>query len=150
MMHGGMPREEDHSLGAHLIDLSRALIAELYDRLALAGFGDLPTEAASILKDVGRSGSYAADLAERTVTPLEQTRHAAQVLADRGYATFADDHIRLTDRGWAAVEAGQLALAEIERAWAGAVGAERFAEFSEVLRRLTSWNAYGGSGEWAV
>ena len=140
-----MPLEEHRTLGAHLLDLTRALLFELYERLALAGFDDLPVETAGILKDVATDGSSFGDLAQRTQTPIEHVREIATRLEQCGYARLEEDCVRLTERGWAAVGAGHRALAEIETSWAQAVGAERFRAFSATLGDLVDWHAYGAT-----
>jgi hypothetical protein len=140
-----MPLDEQRTLGAHLVDLTRALLFELYERLAMAGFDDLGVDTAGILKDVERDGSTFADLAQRTQTPPEHVREIAERLQSCGYAAIDGDCLRLTERGWAAVEAGHRALTEIEASWAHAFGEERFRAFATMLDELVAWHAFGAS-----
>ena len=140
-----MPLEEHRTLGAHLMDLTRVLLFELYERLALAGFDDLTVETAGILKDIARDGSLFGDLAQRTQTPAAHVREIAARLEQCGYAKVEEDCVRLTERGWAAVKAGHKALADIEASWSSAVGEERFKAFSATLGELVDWHAYGAA-----
>jgi Mn-dependent DtxR family transcriptional regulator len=134
-----MPLHDEATLGDHLLDVQRALLVELYDRLAVAGFADLTLETTALFKDVAPGGSAIGDVAARAQLSLEAARHAAEVLAERGYARIEDDVVRLTEKGWAAVGAGRRALREIEESWAQRIGAERFAVFADVLADIAAW-----------
>src|SRR4051794_21005319 len=136
-----MPLDDDVTLGDRLLDLTRALIAELFERLALAGFPDLTLESTAIFKDVASEGSSVGDLAQRAQVGEDVVRRAAATMADQGYAEVGDDVVRLTERGWAAVGAGRRALREIEESWAQRIGDERFAIFAAALRDLAAWQA---------
>ena len=126
-----MPRAEVKTVGTLLVDAERSLLADLYDRLALAGFSDLPFDAAPLFRHVDPGGSLVADVAALGVRP--------QVVADLerlGYARAENGHVRLTERGEACAGAGHRALEQIEAAWRDRVGSERFAAFLEVLDEL--------------
>jgi hypothetical protein len=126
-----MPRAEVKTVGTLLVDAERSLLADLYDRLALAGFGDLPFEAAALFRHVDPRGSLVADLAA-----LGQRPDVIADLERLGYAWVDDGHVRLTERGEACADAGHRALERIEASWRDRVGAERFATFLEVLDEL--------------
>jgi DNA-binding MarR family transcriptional regulator len=134
-----MPLDDDVTLGDHLLDVQRAMLAELYDRLAVAGFADLTLETTALFKDVAPGGSSIADVAARAQLSPGTVHRAAAALAEGGYAELDGDRVRLTDRGWAAVASGRTALREIEAAWAQRIGDERFAVFAEVLRDVAAW-----------
>src|SRR5215212_5418731 len=133
-----MPLGDDVRLGDHLIDLQRALIAEVFERLALAGLPDLTLETTAIFVDIAPAGSPVADVAARAQVGEDVVRRGAAALAEQGYATLDGDAVRLTERGWAAVGAGRSALAEIEDSWRSRVGAERFGVFAGVLADLAA------------
>jgi hypothetical protein len=126
-----MPRGEVKTVGTLLVDAERSLLADLYDRLALAGFSDLPFDAAPLFRHVDPGGSLVADVAALGVRP-----QVVEDLERLGYARAENGHVRLTDRGEACAEAGHRALEQIEEAWRDRVGAERFATFLEVLDEL--------------
>jgi DNA-binding MarR family transcriptional regulator len=134
-----MPLDDDVTLGDHVLDVQRALLAELYDRLAVAGFADLTLETTALFKDVAPRGSTVADIAARAQLSRGGVHRAAEALAAGGYAEIDGDMVRLTEKGWAAVTAGRRALREIEASWEQRIGAERFAVFAEVLRDVAAW-----------
>jgi hypothetical protein len=126
-----MPRGEVKTVGTLLVDAERSLLADLYDRLALAGFSDLPFDAAPLFRHVDPGGSLVADVAALGVRP-----QVVEDLERLGYARAENGHVHLTERGEACAEAGQRALEQIESSWRDRVGAERFATFLEVLDEL--------------
>ena len=134
-----MPLDDEVTLGDHLLDVQRALLAELYDRLAVAGFPDLTLETTALFKDIAPAGSTIADVAARAQLGHGTVRRAAGALADRGYAQLEDDVVTLTEKGWAAVGAGRQALRDIEAAWEHRIGSERFAVFADVLADVSAW-----------
>jgi DNA-binding IclR family transcriptional regulator len=134
-----MPLDDEVTLGDHLLDLQRALLAELYDRLAVAGFADLTLETTALFKDVAPAGSTIADISARAQLGHETVQRAAGALAEHGYAQLDGDVVKLTEKGWAAVGAGRQALRDIEAAWAHRIGNERFALFADVLADVSAW-----------
>src|SRR4051812_9883196 len=134
-----MPLDDEVTLGDHLLDVQRALLAELYDRLAVAGFPDLSLETTALFKDIAPAGSSIADVAARAQLGQAPVRHAAEALAERGYARLEGDVVRLTEKGWAAVGAGRTALREIEAGWRQHIGPERFGQFADVLADIVAW-----------
>jgi Mn-dependent DtxR family transcriptional regulator len=134
-----MPLDDDVTLGDHLLDVQRALLAELYDRLAVVGFADLTLETTALFKDVAPGGSTLADVSARAQLGRGTVQRAAESLAERGYAELDGDTVRLTEKGWAAVGAGRRALRDIEAGWEQRIGAERFAVFADVLADITAW-----------
>ena len=135
-----MPLDAEVRLADRLLEVERALLEELFERLALAGFPDITRKATGLFKDIAPTGSTLADIAQRSAVTEEQVRRAADDLARQGYAEVDGDHVRLTERGWAAVGAGREALRDIEVAWAQHLGEERFAAFAAVLEDLSAWH----------
>ena len=134
-----MPLDDEVTLGDHLLDVQRALLAELYDRLAVAGFPDLTLETTALFKDIAPNGSTIADVAARAQLGRGTVQRAAAALAEHGYAELEGDMVRLTEKGWGAVGAGRHALREIERGWRAHIGDERFAVFAAVLADIVGW-----------
>src|SRR3954470_2029160 len=130
-----VPRGETLSVGSLLFDARRSLLEELMERLALAGFTDIPIAASGLFRHVDLDGSRRAALAVLVEGDIDAL---VDHLADLGYARAEADRIELTDRGREAVEAGHEALAEIEKAWSERVGRERFEAFRDVLGELAS------------
>ena len=129
----GVPRGETLSVGSLLFDARRTVLEELLERLALAGFTDIPLEASGLFRHIDLDGSLKSDLAVLVEGDIEAL---VAKLDDLGYARSEGDRVQFTDRGRQAVETGQKALAELERAWAERVGEERFETFREVLEEL--------------
>jgi DNA-binding MarR family transcriptional regulator len=134
-----MPLDDDVTLGDHLLDVQRALLAELYDRLAVAGFPDLTLETTALFKDVAPAGSTVADIAARAQLGRSGVQRAADALSRQGYAEVDGDVVQLTEKGWAAVSAGRRALRDIAAGWEQQIGPERFAVFAAVLRDVAAW-----------
>jgi hypothetical protein len=135
-----MPLDAEIRLADRLMDVERALVAELYERLALAGFPDITREATGLFKDIAPAGSALVDIAQRAAISEEQARRTAGDLARQGYAEVDGDRVRLTERGWTAVGAGRQALRDIEVAWAQHLGEARFAAFAAALEDLAAWH----------
>ena len=129
-----MPRGETLKVGSLLFDARRAMLEELLERLALAGFTDIPLAASGLFRHLDLDGSLKSDLAVLVEGDIESL--VAQ-LDDLGYARSEGDRVQFTDRGREAVECGQKALDEIEQTWAERIGQERFDTFREVLEDLT-------------
>jgi DNA-binding MarR family transcriptional regulator len=134
-----MPLDDEVTLGDHLLDVQRALLAELYDRLAVAGFADLTLETTALFKDIAPAGSTIPDVAARAQLGRGTVQRAAEALSEQGYAELDGDLVRLTEKGWAAVSAGRRALRDIEAGWRQRIGDERFAVFATVLRDIAAW-----------
>src|SRR4051812_27406886 len=134
-----MPLDDEVTLGDHLLDVQRALLAELYDRLAVAGFPDLTLETTALFKDIAPAGSTVADVAARAQLGHGTVLRVAEALAEHGYAQLDGGVVRLTEKGWGAVGAGRHALREIEDGWRARIGDERFAVFADVLADIAAW-----------
>ena len=135
-----MPLDAEIRLGDRLLEVERALLEELFERLALAGFPDIPRDATALFKDIAPGGSSLTDIAQRAAVGPDQARRTADEMARRGYAEVEGDAVRLTERGWAAVGAGRQALRDIEVAWAQHLGEQRFAAFAAALEDLAAWH----------
>jgi DNA-binding MarR family transcriptional regulator len=135
-----MPLDDETRLADRLVEVERALLAEFYERLALAGFPDVSLEATGVFKDIDPAGSTIADLASRAQLTESQARRVVADLREHGYLEVEGDHAALTERGWAAVAAGRQALRDVEDAWAEHLGADRFAAFAAVLDDLAAWH----------
>ena len=129
-----MPRDASPMLGDDLLDVFRALLEEIYDELAAAGFPDLPRAATTVFRDIDPRGSLVGDLAAGAgVTPAAMRAVVAELEA-AGYVAVEGDRVRPAERGEAAFVAGRRALEAIEERWAARLGAEQFAAFRAALR----------------
>src|SRR4051794_10711443 len=104
-----MPRGETLSVGSLLFDARRSLLEELLERLALAGFTDIPLAASGLFRHIDFDGSLKADLATLVEGDIEAL---VGQLDDLGYARSDGDRVQFTERGREAVDVGQKALAE--------------------------------------
>ena len=123
-------------MGDDLLDVYRALLAEIYDALGAAGFNDLPQAATTVFRDIDGRGSLPGDLAAGAGMAPDAMRAVLDRLVAGGYVEWVGDRVRPAERGHAAFAAGRQALAEVDERWSARVGPERFAVFREVLAEL--------------
>jgi DNA-binding MarR family transcriptional regulator len=134
-----MPRRLEPTLGDDLVDAYRALTTEILDRLAAAGFPDLPQAATTVFRDIDGRGSLVTDLAYGAGLSPEIMKSIVDDLAARGYVEFLDDgRVRPAERGHKAFTAGRRAVADAEERWAARLGPERYDAFRASLRELAS------------
>jgi DNA-binding MarR family transcriptional regulator len=134
-----MPRRTEPTLGDDLHDAYRSFVAEIYDMLAAAGFGDLPQAATTVFREIDGEGSLISDLAAQAgFSPAIMEAVVAELEAG-GYVEVEHGRARPAARGHAAFAAGRRALAEAEERWEARLGADRFATFRAVLRELHTY-----------
>jgi DNA-binding MarR family transcriptional regulator len=125
-------------MGDDLLDAYRAFTTEIYDRLAAAGFPDIPQAATTVFRDIDGRGSLVSDLAVGAGFTPAMMHSVIDALEERGYVETVDGLVRPADRGHAAFQAGRQALAEAEQVWAARLGPERYDAFRASLRELAS------------
>ena len=89
------------------------------------------------------AGSRLTELAERAQTTKQAMGQLVDVLEQSGYVERIPDptdrrakQIRLTDRGWAVHERGGVIVAELQTAWANALGPGKLAQLLALLDEL--------------
>jgi hypothetical protein len=130
-------------LGDELVDAYRALLAEVYDLLAVAGFPDLPQAATTVFRDIDGRGSLVSDLAVQAGMHVDEMWAVVRDLEAKGYVAIGDDRVRPTGRADEAFVAGRRALAQAEERLAREVGAEKLATCREVLRAMAAGRGIG-------
>src|SRR3954469_6795406 len=109
-----MPRAIEPMLGDDLVDAYRALVAEVYDTLAVAGFPDLPQAATTVFRDIDGRGSLVSDLAVQAGVDVDTMWAVVRDLEAKDYVSVTDDRVRPAGRADDAFIAGRQALAQVE------------------------------------
>jgi DNA-binding MarR family transcriptional regulator len=119
--------------------------AELFERLAAAGYDDLHPRHGAVLAYLDEDGVRASELARLTGRHKQIVGRLVDELERLGYVERqpdpADRRAKLvvpTKRGLAQMRLGDQAVAEIERRHAEAVGLRTYAEFRNVLRSIVA------------
>ena len=119
--------------------------AELFERLAAAGYEDLHPRHGAVLSYLDEDGVRASELARLTGRHKQIVGRLVDELEQLGYVERrpdpADRRAKLvvpTKRGLAQMRLGDQVIAEIERRHAEAVGLRTYAEFRNVLRSIVA------------
>lgn len=115
----------------------------MLERLHEHGFGDLDVPHLNVLRYPGPEGARPSELAARLGMTKQALNYLLGELERLGYLERRPDQedarsrrIALTDRGWALVPVIRDAVADVERDWARALGAKRFAQLRTLLVEL--------------
>lgn len=130
-------------LGVLAARLSDATQAELFERLAEQGHGDLRPRHGGVLAYLDEDGIRPTELARLSGRHKQIVGRLVDELEDLGYvdrrADPADRRAKLivpTERGLEAMRLADGIVAEIERRHAEAAGRKTYAEFRNVLRSI--------------
>ena len=132
-------------IGDLLGEIRAGLVEEVQRRLAEAGYGDVRASHDCVFRHLTPEGVRLRDLAEMSgMTPPAIGEHVDE-LEQLGYVERVPDPsdrraklIRPTKRGGRFMQAAYDALAQIEREWAGAVGATALSRLRDELARVRS------------
>jgi DNA-binding MarR family transcriptional regulator len=133
--------------GLNLAQLFRipfqALVTELHERLAAAGYPDIRPPHSVVFAHLGPEGLRLTDLAERAQLTKQLVVYLVDSLEQRGYVERRPDptdgrakRICLTERGRQAAHAGWEIIHGIERDWATQLGDSEMSELRGNLERL--------------
>ena len=121
----------------------QALVTELHERLAVAGFGDVRPIHTLIFAFVSREGIRLYELVERMQSTKQNVNYLVKALEEMGYVERIPDPldgrgkiVRLTERGEANSMAGRAIIQEIEQEWANQLGEETMVELRTLLEQL--------------
>jgi DNA-binding MarR family transcriptional regulator len=121
------------------------VVDELHTRLEDEGYGDIRPGHGCVFGFIEREGSRLTDLAEHARFTKQAVGEVVTDLERLGYLERVPDPadgraklIRLTDRGRAALDAGNRIFAEIEARWAEELGEERIASLRETLELIVA------------
>jgi DNA-binding MarR family transcriptional regulator len=138
-------RDAPMPLGSLLTAAGQRLSARLDAELQAAGFTDLRAAHAPIFMAIAPEGSRVTDLAERATMTKQAAGELIGYLTKQGYLSVSTDptdrrakSVALTDRGWAAIEAGRQVIADYDQWLAEAVGPEQVSQLRDVLSRIIS------------
>ncbi|MBA2451038.1 MAG: MarR family transcriptional regulator [Chloroflexi bacterium] len=121
----------------------RAMVDELHHRLAALGFADVRPAHGFAFVRLTPDGATGNELAAHLGVSKQAASQMVDYLEGHSYVTRRP-HPRdgrgkivvLTERGWACIRATEAIFADIERRWAGDIGAERMELLRADLRRL--------------
>lgn len=132
-------RERPLPLGSLLSAAAQRLTAKLDRELAAAGFADLRSHHTPLFMVIDPAGTRPSDLARRAHLTKQAMGEQLTYLLDRGYLEQLPDPsdgraklVRLTERGWAAVAAGEAVVNAFDAWLDGEVGADQV----QATRRL--------------
>lgn len=131
------------AIGQLLVRLLREFRRELGSARADGGYADVRDAHLQIFGNLGTGNIRLTELASRAQLSLAATSELVNELVGLGYlARSADTRDRraklivLTERGQRLMRDAGARVADIEAAWAGIVGADRFEAACEVLQEL--------------
>jgi DNA-binding MarR family transcriptional regulator len=135
-------------LGVLASRLELRVQAELFERLAAAGYDDLHPRHASVLSYLDEDGVRASELARLTGRHKQVVGRLIDELEQLGYVERRPDPddrraklVVPTKRGLAQMRLGDEVVAEVERRHAESVGLRTYAEFRNVLRSMVAAGA---------
>ena len=123
----------------------QAIVAELHQRLAAAGYGDIRPHHGPVFGHLGPDGMRLTELAERAQTTKQLMGYLVDSLEERGYVERVADPsdrraklVHFTARGLAAAQAGNMIIEAIEEEWGHRVGEEQMRDLRSLLGHLAS------------
>ncbi|MFB4315896.1 MarR family winged helix-turn-helix transcriptional regulator [Actinomadura sp. 21ATH] len=149
-----MASETVPDLGVLTGRLMRAIQDELFQRLAERGHPDVRPRHGTVLAHLNEGGLRATDLAERSGQHKQIVGTIVDELVGLGYVRRepdpADRRAKLvvpTDRGKDEIAAARAILAAMEERHRGALGNGTYADFKDMLVRITEdqrdWRSHG-------
>jgi DNA-binding MarR family transcriptional regulator len=121
------------------------VIAELHERIASGGYGDIRPVHGCVFRFVRPEGTRITDMAEQAGLTKQTVGEVVDDLEALGYVKRAPDPsdrraklVLLTPEGQRAQDFALEAFAEIEAGWAGRFGAKRVAVLRELLDEIVA------------
>jgi DNA-binding MarR family transcriptional regulator len=143
---GTKERSEDHTLFSQLLRTPYlAFLAQLYERLAAAGYADTaPSWGHNIFFYLREGGLRLTELAERTHTTKQAMLYTVNQLEAAGYVERVPDPtdgrakvIRLTERGWEVRRVADEIIAGIEEECARRLGERKMRHFEDLVKEVS-------------
>ena len=123
----------------------QVLVTELHERLAEMGYSDIRPTHTLIFALVDKEGIRLSELAERAQMTKQLVNYLVTSIEELGYVERVPDPedgrakiVRLTERGFAASQAGNEIIQSIEQAWAEKLSAREMQELRSLLERLVN------------
>ena len=138
-------QEWSPDLGLLASQLTASLQAELFQRLAQAGFGDLHPRHSVVLAYLDEDGVRATELARLSGTHKQIVGRLVDELEQLGYVERRPDPLDRraklvvpTARGLESLQRGDEIVADIEARHAEAIGGRDYARFRDLLRGMVA------------
>lgn len=147
------PEPDRRMLGVLLRQPLRALLTELHEGMAAAGYPDLRPAHSAVFMNLDPSGTRITDLAERAQMTKQSMGALVKYLESHGYVTTtghpSDGRAKvvcLTAKGRATEEPARRNIKRVQEKWSRRLGQGEMDEFIRLLRKLNDTVAAGGSG----
>ena len=136
---------EGDNLATLLERADKAMIDRLHAALVAAGFGEIRPSHGAVFEHIGADGARLTQLAERAGISKQMMQYLVDPLERAGYLERVDDPtdgrakiLRITERGWEAVQVAEASLRDTEVEFAGLIGPERLATVRTALEDLVA------------
>src|SRR3954465_6898896 len=134
---------ERRHMASMIGEVREALIEDMHERVAAAGFPDIRQAHGCVFRFVQAEGMRPTELAERARITKQSLGEIVADLERLGYVERVPDptdggakRVRLTPNGQRAQQAALKAFADIERKWSRQLGADRVAELRRTLAEI--------------
>src|SRR5689334_21913294 len=121
----------------------QALVRELHERLAIAGYGDIRPTHTIVFALVSPDGMRMNELAERAQLTKQLVNHLVTAMEECGYVERVPDPtdgrgklVRLTERGQQAAQVGWEIIQSLVIEWANRIGERQMHELRMLLEHL--------------
>lgn len=130
-------------MGVLLRGPHHAVVSRIHRGLVARGFADLHPAHLAVFQNIEAEGSRTTQLAARAQMTKQSMGYLVDYLEDHGYVRRERDPldgraklVRMTERGWAVMDAAFAIVDELETEWAAELGDERFQQLRETLGAL--------------
>jgi len=130
-------------MGQLLVRMLSEFRAELLAGIVAAGLNEARLPHLQVLGNIGAEGVRLTDLAARAAMTKPSMAELVDELEANGYVQRRPDPtdgraklISLTDEGWKAIKLARSVVTDIERDYAGRIGARRFEELCWIMQDL--------------
>ena len=146
--------QSEFNLAALLRIPFQALVDELHQRLAEAGYGDIRPAHTIIFALLGPEGMPLSELTARAQTTKQVMNYLVNAVEKNGYIERVPDPadgrakiVRLTQRGLQASEAGRDIIIHIETEWGEILGEQEIGQLRALLEHLVGIVTQRGLGQ---
>lgn len=143
MMEQSRPRRDRLPIGQLLVRMLSEFRAELLAGIVAAGLEEARLRHLQVFGNIGAEGVRLTDLAARAAMTKPSMAQLVDELETNGYVQRRPDPtdgraklISLTDEGWKAIRLARSVVTDIERDYAGRIGARRFEELCRAMQDL--------------
>lgn len=140
-------------LGVLLRQPLRALLTELHEGMAAAGYPDLRPAHSAVFMNLDPEGTRITDLADRAQMTKQSMGALVKYLESHGYVTTSSHSsdgrakvVRLTKKGRATEGPARRNIQRVQEKWSRRLGQGEMDEFIRLLRKVNDAVAGGASG----